>query len=620
MRNYQRHYLINIFISIIIGSAAIGFSSAFFRAEEATISGTFIRTIFICLPFGLPALGAMAFFSNVYKTEPSNSGNEKAVHIVIAKTGKLPLISMVVFSIALILFGFGILRFSRFIGILPGLEITVAVLSVSWGMLAAASVYMGTDKINGNFLESWKVFHYPSTLRASRQSQKMIIIPVMTAVLGLTFTFGLAGSLLLKYESLDSIPPLSIFLLILFVIIYYITIVSLAITGSLNHKRVFNSVIEQMDQLSSGEKDLSKRIFIGSVDEVASISGLINTFVEKLSESLCTIKNTQEDLLMVGENLGKNAENSKTDVEEISEFISKLKAQTVNQTASIQETASAVEHIGLIIKRMDTLISEQTSSINDSSSSIEQMTSNISSINTSMITMAGEFKVLTETSQTGLSIQEETFIRTSEIAKKSQDLQVANKVISDIAARTNLLAMNAAIEAAHAGKSGLGFSVVAQEIRKLAEHSARNSKTIASILGEVQTGIQQVVDSSLSSKDIFTQVAQKINVTDQLVHEINRTMEEQQEGTSQILKALESMNEITAKVQSGATDMNLGSQTIVNEMQTLTEQTKTTTSNMDSIVKGIKSVTDSVQSVSEFALLTRRSIEQIADAIGDFKV
>ncbi len=622
MVNHRRHYLINIFISIIFGSIAIGLSSAFFKAEESSYISTSIRTILVCLPFGLPALGAMAWYSRIYNhlSAAAADGNDTKIGENIETIGKLPLISMAVFSIALILFGFGIVSFSRFIQILPGLEITLAILSVSWGMLAAASVYMGTDQINGNFLENCKITHYPSALRASRQSQKMIIIPVMTAILGLTFTFGLAGSLLLKYGSLTAIPSGSLLLLIVFVLVYYITIVSLAITGSSNHKRVFNSVIKQLDQLSSGDKDLSKRIFIGSIDEVASISGLINTFVETLADSIILIKSTQNELITVGDNLSINAHESQINVEEISGFIEKMQDQTTIQTNSIQETSSAVEEIGMIISNMNKLITEQTSSINDSSTSIEQMTSNITSINSSINTMADEFKALTETSRTGLSIQEETYIRTSEISKRSEDLQVANKVISDIAAQTNLLAMNAAIEAAHAGKSGLGFSVVAQEIRKLAEHSAANSKTIGTILNEVQSGIQQVVASSLSSKDIFSQVADKISATDQLVHEINSTMTEQQQGTSQILKALETMNDITAQVQTGATEMNLGSQTIVREIHTLNEHTSETNANMDAIVQGIEKVNESVRTVSEISLQTGDAIKQIAEAIGDFMV
>ncbi len=618
MKSYGKSYLINTLFFGILGFIADGVNCGIFNSNEVPFFTTFLRTMLIGFPFFIPAIGILVVLKRSYKHDFSNQ-DEKETLNALSKTGKLPLISMAVFTFFLILYVILIYKMRTWLGLYEGLELTVAVLCFSWGMLAAAGVYIGTDRINVNYLTSLDLYRYPSMLREDRQSLKMIIIPLMTALLGLTYTFGLGGSLLVKYRTFAEIPHNSFIFAGVCLIIYFFLIILLAKICSDNHKLVFKTVIEQLDQLSSGDKDLAKRISIGSIDEVASISGLINIFVEKLAESIDTIKKAQIELRSLGEQLGKNANEAELDVSDISSHIDTMKTQTEAQSASILETSGAVEEIGMIINNMNKLITEQSSSISESSSAIEQMAGNIVSINNSMSVMADEFRDLSETSVKGLSIQDETYKRTSDISKKSQDLQVANQVIADIAAQTNLLAMNAAIEAAHAGESGRGFAVVAAEIRKLAEHSAQNSKSISAILGEVQAGIQKVVDSSMSSKQIFSTVAEKIGSTDSLVNEINQTMKEQKEGTRQILSSLDKMNDITSQVQSGASEMQSGSETIVKEMSSLNEHTQEMRSNMEAIVRGIKNVNQSVDAVSNIAVVTARSIEHISDAVGDFK-
>ena len=121
----------------------------------------------------------------------------------------------------------------------------------------------------------------------------------------------------------------------------------------------------------------------------------------------------------------------------------------------------------------------------------------------------------------------------------------ANTTIQSIAEQTNLLAMNAAIEAAHAGEAGKGFSVVADEIRKLAETSAEQSNKIGEELSKIQNGIAHVVEASSESEKSFQSVSTRINLTSELITQIRGAMEEQQSGSQQILEALQAMNDST---------------------------------------------------------------------------
>ena len=334
-------------------------------------------------------------------------------------------------------------------------------------------------------------------------------------------------------------------------------------------KRIGN-VSESLKVISSGEADLTHRITLVRNDEIGNLENNFNAFCRKLHMIVIELKSSHDELVAAGGKLNVGSSEAISEIHNIIDSINNINSQMGTQSHNVSNTTEAVNDITNNIVSLERMIDSHSSNIAKANDAVEFMIDNIGKINTGIEKMVVSFAELENNARSGIKTQGEVNDQLLQIEAESEMLQEANATINHIASQTNLLAMNAAIEAAHAGEAGKGFAVVADEIRKLSETSAAQSKTIGIQLGNIKKSIIDVVEESQKSAQAFETVTTNILHTQSLISDIRSIMETQNTGNLSINEVLYIME----NVRNSTKEMSEGNAEILINIQNLQSNTK----------------------------------------------
>lgn len=375
-----------------------------------------------------------------------------------------------------------------------------------------------------------------------------------------------------------------------------------------------------LKNISQGDGDLTVEIPVESKDELGLLSGYFNLTIQKIASAMKLIISQTKSMETQSESLSSSMNESAGSIENIAENVSSINSQVANQSSIVDQTSETVMEIARNIKKLNQNVESQTQSVSVSSSSVEQMVANINSVTEILENNAINVNLLSESAEKGKVVVQKTVEMTKQIATDSAALIETSSIIRNIASQTNMLAMNAAIEAAHAGEAGAGFAVVADEIRNLAEDSNKQGKKINDVMKQLREKIGSMTEGAQEMQTQFEEIFKHTQTVSTQESVIKSAMDEQSAGSKQVIDAMNDISDITREVNASAQIMENGSNKILAEMSKLSSVTQEINNAMDEISGGVSGLNNSMQQVNQLTKENGNSIKHVAEELGKFKV
>ncbi|MDR2303335.1 MAG: methyl-accepting chemotaxis protein [Treponema sp.] len=412
-------------------------------------------------------------------------------------------------------------------------------------------------------------------------------------------------------------------LMIVTIVVGMAVILAICLGAFIMSRTISKPIVYTMNMLkdiSEGEGDLTQSLTVNTKDEMGELAHYFNLTLEKIRNLVMIIKQKTVSLSNIGSELADNMTETVAAINEITANIQSIKGRVLNQSASVTETHATMEQITTNIDKLTGHVDHQSESVVRSSSAIEEMLANIQSVTQTLIKNSDNVKELSDASEVGRTGIQEVAADIQEIARESEGLLEINAVMENIASQTNLLSMNAAIEAAHAGEAGKGFAVVADEIRKLAESSGEQSKTISTVLKKIKDSIDKITKSTDSVLDKFEAIDDEVKIVSEQEENIRGAMEEQNTGSKQILEAIGQLNEATQLVKESSAEMLEGSKQVIEESKNLELATQEISNGMNEMASGAEQINVAVTHVNTISGQNKENIDVLVREVAKFKV
>jgi methyl-accepting chemotaxis protein len=366
--------------------------------------------------------------------------------------------------------------------------------------------------------------------------------------------------------------------------------------------------------------DLTQTIAVKGGDELAQMLRMLAQTQEGLRGLIMAIGEKARALGEVGSELQDMMNNSETVMGWINGSTQDMKSKSANQAEEVVKANAAMGQISVNIDKLNGHIEKQADSISRSSASIEEMIANIRGITANLAQNEEDLRRLREASSQGNAALQKVSGDIQEVSKESERLLEINKVIQNIASQTNLLAMNAAIEAAHAGEVGRGFAVVADEIRKLAESSSNQAKTVSGVLKNIKDALGGINASTLASLRQFEDLDAGFQSVSSQGMRIRGAMEQQDTGNQEILENMRASNEITQNVRSNSAEIQDYNREVAGEGKSLELLTGEVTGAINEMAGGIDDISAVIARASEISRRNKEDIEVLLREISRFKI
>ncbi len=386
-----------------------------------------------------------------------------------------------------------------------------------------------------------------------------------------------------------------------------------------------NSLLKPLNLLvkvsnSIAEGDLTAEVDYNKNDELGVLGANLNKAIAHLHENLKNMQDTSTAIVSVKDKLRNGTEEASSAINEISannqsmkNLIEKLNSNIMDATGSVEEITSNIESLVNLINDHAIMVQQATSSVTEMSESIN----NVAAITESKRESTA---LLVESANTGGEKLDITNNIIKSVAGRIGDIHEMMEIINGISSQTNLLSMNAAIEAAHAGDVGKGFAVVADEIRKLAESTATNAKKISSVIDEITDNIESALNSGEITRNAFEAIIKEIKETEAAYRDISASAKELAGGGSEILQAMTNLSDVSENIRKGTVEMKKDSKQVMEAMNSVEQISGVVTNGMNEVARGIEDISNTVEDINQMARKLGENSDNLDSVIKQFKV
>ena len=375
-----------------------------------------------------------------------------------------------------------------------------------------------------------------------------------------------------------------------------------------------------LKDISEGEGDLTRVVDVKSSDEIGRLGLYFNNFTGKLKNIIINIQNQSLKNIEIKEKLNDTAGETAVSVNQITSNVSSITGSIQKLDDNIGEVTSAIEEVAASINSLDQQIQTQSEMVDHSKDSILEMISSIKKVADVTEARWEATKKLIDTSADGKQKLNTTIDNfNSGVVAGIASIQEMTQMISSIASQTNLLSMNAAIEAAHAGSYGKGFAVVADEIGKLAEGVSDQSNSISRIINEITEAIDLTSSSVSSTSDAFNEIDREVHSVADAFSEIKKSANELQQGSLEIQNVMNSLKEISSNVRLGADEMNQGIKDMSSAMLDVNRISSEVRTGMQEVQEGANEVLNATEKVSSLSSTLNEIGQSLDNEVNKFK-
>ena len=447
-----------------------------------------------------------------------------------------------------------------------------------------------------------------------------ITAKIIAVCISIIFSFGLnfiGTAMLTQIHDLSQTERVLNMALAGVIVIISGMIVAFLFARSLNKQ--LSELINVLNEVGKGK--LSGRVTVANTDETGELSRSLNSSLDNINGLIKNVIERKDSLIdLMTNKVAADFAKVASATGKVNTGINSVKSKSANQSASVSETIGIMEQIVTNIEKLGSHVESQGASVSQSSAAVEQMIANIKSVIDTLSKNAVAIENLSDSSEAGRNNLNTVLDNVQKIAHDSEGLLEINAVMENIASQTNLLSMNAAIQAAHAGDAGKGFAVVAGEIRKLAESSNKQSKTIGEVLKKIKASIDKISVSSDDVLEKFKAIDENVKVVVDQGEDIRRAMKEQDEGSRQVLEAMGRVKETTRLVSEETRDMRTGSGKVIQKSRNLGQITQELSLDIEEMGGGVTEQNSAIKGLNEAAGENNASLQALSKDVSKFKV